>query len=640
MVALRDRFVHNVPEENTHTPTSESFQFYPDSGDFQGRSRPYDTYDYNDSHDFRPTVPDKPLDSVSRAQRHKDGSETHEMQYFPPQSDPFADRNYDPFDPGRSTYPDPANTYIDRGTPNPLLLLAPGDTLYPAENVFASESGLADDSEQFKDSSAERRFQSQERNRRKLAALLPRFHWTRLPYFTMLVTLIQVVVFIVELARMASLTGLPFQTKPYFNPMLGPSTYLLINMGARYVPCIHPVESLTSDSSFSWPCPNSTSIDTNVCGLSELCGISGVPLRDGLWWPNQHFRVFTPMFLHAGFLHIFFNLLLQVSMGASLERSIGWLKYSIIYLASGVAGFLLGANFTPVGIASTGASGALFGILATNFLVFVYCGKRNTNIYGTRHYKTFLFILLLEVIVSLVLGLLPGLDNFSHLGGFCMGLVLSVVLLKDPSFVYIDGIYTYDRHATPWALFLQNWNPMNAWADKVASRVYWWVAVRVLCLVLAILYFVLLFKNLYSKGMLDGSFHCEWCKYFNCIPVNGWCEIGDVSILTTTSSTAPSPTLTTQVAESALPGSIVNPNQKRSFPIRDYTLEINNNEVQQTPNPHAGHILKGFGSPSSHTAAIGAPAEIEQLSLGIVAIMAFLSYCTWRHSRKRAAAIP
>ena len=71
----------------------------------------------------------------------------------------------------------------------------------------------------------------------------------------MVISLIQIIVFIVELAKMAHLTGSAFQTKPYFNPMLGPLTFLLINMGARYVPCMHQIKDITDDTSILFPVP-------------------------------------------------------------------------------------------------------------------------------------------------------------------------------------------------------------------------------------------------------------------------------------------------------------------------------------------------------------------------------------------------
>lgn len=442
---------------------------------------------------------------------------------------------------GSSKKPQVRYEEVELTEPHPRIT-APDRTLppVPQENPFESNvlpSSIPDTDYDYPDNlddgfemkAAEaRKLRKMNRNRLKQLRRKPRFHWSRLPYFTMFVTLVQVIVFIVELAKMSHLTGLAFQTKPYFNPMLGPSTYLLINMGARYIPCMHPVERVTNDMTLNFPCPNSTSIETNVCSLLEICGLSGIKIVNDIYAPNQWYRVFTPMFLHAGFLHIIFNLLLQLTMGASLERHIGILKYAIIYIASGIAGFLLGANFTPINIALTGASGALFGIIATNIVQFIYCGRKNANMYETKHYWLFIVIMVIELAISFVLGLLPGMDNFSHLGGFAMGLALSIVLLKDPSWVYVDGIILYDADVSTWQQFKNNWNPRYKLEDKNLKKWMAWCVVRVIFLVLAILYFAMLSKTFFTDDQDQTTLGCTWCKYFNCLPVNGWCDVGDV----------------------------------------------------------------------------------------------------------------
>lgn len=461
--------------------------------------------------------------------RHRDGNRNRDLPDLPHNHDPFIDN--------------------DRYDSVPLPELPP----LPSANPFYSNNSNSNNSNNNPRESltdVEKRMRRNEKNRLYTLRSKPRFHYTKLPYFTILVTLIQVIVFIVELAKMSILTGSAFQTSPYFNPMLGPSTYLLIYMGARYVPCMHQITGITDDTTISFPCANSTTVDTFVCSLNDLCGLSGIPTFDDgtKFAPNQWYRIFIPIFLHAGFLHIFFNLLLQLTMGASIERNIGILKYALIYIMSGIAGFLLGANFTPQGIASTGASGALFGVVATNIILFIYTGRKNTNMYGTKHYKLFIFFMFCEIVISFVLGLLPGLDNFSHLGGFAMGILSAILLLKDPFWIYNDGIITYRRDPTTWQQFVNNWNPLFAYEDKIPLRFLIWVGVRVVALVLIIIYFVLLAKNFFNNDY-DLSENCKWCKYFNCIPVKGWCDIGQVTVSTTT------PTATGATGETGASGS-------------------------------------------------------------------------------------
>lgn len=637
-MAFRDKFVDNV--DSQATPTSGRFPFLRDEELHFSNEVPlhrpvappllvFPALPYSPLEDLNPywrrkQQPELPGKGpyAYRYQQSEANLEQHELE--PMTSDPFRDAHE------RSAHPLDHRTdgieAEDRGYFGSEEDRGYGRAEYGREDAERGpfEAGyvvdLAYDGSSDKAMTAQQRLEYNEHNRRKLQLRFPRFHWTKLPWFSMVVTAAQLVVFIVELARMGILTGSPFQTQPYFNPMLGPSTYLLINMGARYVPCMHILTGITSDTLILFPCANSTTTDTNVCSLNELCGISGVPVVDGEFVPDQWYRLILPIFLHAGFLHILFNLLLQVSMGFSVERHIGWIKYGTIYMASGIAGFLLGANFSPDGIASTGASGSLFGVIACNLLLFVFCGKKNTNLYATKHYKLFIAIMVAEVVVSFVLGLLPGLDNFSHIGGFCMGLLLSLLFLQDPAFVYVDGIYTYEKDTSTTQLFVNNWNPLNKWDDKIPWKVAAWAGVRVAALVLAILYFVLLTKNLYSKKQQTES-TCSWCKYINCIPVHNWCEMGEVTVSDTTDSSSSDTATATDTAsatsaevlstaQATYASSIENTNQRRDFLFGTFAQP----QVAIGPSSHGG------------TASHGG-------TIAFVLVMALLTYLYVRRSR-------
>ncbi|KAI9741613.1 MAG: hypothetical protein M1835_003092, partial [Candelina submexicana] len=261
----------------------------------------------------------------------------------------------------------------------------------------------------------------------------------KIPWVVYGLTIIHLSVFIAEIIKNSVLTGSPIQIHPQFNPMIGPSYYVLINMGARYVPCMRSTEGVQDSSiPIGWPCPNSTSSDINSpmnkCQLGDLCGFQSNfpnPVANGKLsdnpQPNQWYRFIIPMFLHAGIIHIAFNLLLQLTLGADMERQIGPLRFALVYFSAGIFGFVLGGNFAASGISSTGASGCLFGILALELLRLLYTWKERP-----KPWRDLAFIVL-DIVISFALGLLPGLDNFSHIGGFLMGLVLGICLLHSPN---------------------------------------------------------------------------------------------------------------------------------------------------------------------------------------------------------------
>ncbi|KAK3685709.1 hypothetical protein B0T22DRAFT_500500 [Podospora appendiculata] len=360
----------------------------------------------------------------------------------------------------------------------------------------------------------------------------------RIPFVVYIFTLAQVAVFIAELVKNGMATGSPIMIKPSFNPMIGPSPYILINMGARYVPCMHNTKGVQDHvGTIAWPCPNTTSLDagTESCTLSQLCGFGGVPepfynntnsvlAMQQSPEPNQWFRFIVPMFLHAGIIHIGFNMLLQLTIGREMEQAIGSIRFFLVYVSSGIFGFVLGGNFAATGIASTGASGSLFGVIALTLLDLLYSWKDRRS-----PVKDLMFIAL-DVIISFVLGLLPGLDNFSHIGGFLMGLALGICVLHSPNALrrrigedvpYAQVNNGYLTQGAPPS-FIKN--PIGFFKGRKPLWWAWWL-VRAGALVLVTVVFILLLRNFYT-------FHqaCDWCKYLSCINVNGWCDIGNLQI--------------------------------------------------------------------------------------------------------------
>ncbi|PHH64961.1 hypothetical protein CDD81_3598 [Ophiocordyceps australis] len=351
----------------------------------------------------------------------------------------------------------------------------------------------------------------------------------RIPFITYLFTLVQVAVFIGEVVRNGILTGSPIMIKPQFNPMIGPSTQVMINMGARYVPCMHNVKEIQgSNVPVLFLCPNATSND-EFCPLSELCGFGGVP--DPVFnnaeqkpAPDQWYRFIIPIFMHAGLIHIGFNLLLQMTIGKEMEMAIGPIRFFLVYMSAGIFGFVMGGNFAAPGIASTGASGSLFGIIALTLLDLLYSWK------DRRSPVKDLVYLIIDMVISFVLGLLPGLDNFSHIGGFLMGLCLGISILHSP-----NSLRRRLGNETPYSAVGPDQGAMTSFFKSPLGffrgrKPLWWAwwLVRVAALVCVITVFIVLVNNFYNV-----TYTCTWCKYLSCLPVSNWCEIGTIQQQTT-----------------------------------------------------------------------------------------------------------
>lgn len=78
--------------------------------------------------------------------------------------------------------------------------------------------------------------------------------------------------------------------------------------------------------------------------------------------------LFTSLFVHAGLLHLLFNLIALLAFGALLEETVGSFRYLLMYFLSGIGANLIHAAFVP-GVPVVGASGAIFGVLGALVLL-------------------------------------------------------------------------------------------------------------------------------------------------------------------------------------------------------------------------------------------------------------------------------
>ena len=133
--------------------------------------------------------------------------------------------------------------------------------------------------------------------------------------------------------------------------------------------------------------------------------------------PVELYRLITSMFLHAGIMHLAFNLYALYVLGPQIESYFGKIKYLIIYIVSGIIGGLVSMVFQGDSVVSVGASGAIFGLIGA-FLVFGY------------HYRVFLGRVIRSqiiplLLINLLLGLLiSGINISAHIGGLIGGVLI------------------------------------------------------------------------------------------------------------------------------------------------------------------------------------------------------------------------
>lgn len=142
--------------------------------------------------------------------------------------------------------------------------------------------------------------------------------------------------------------------------------------------------------------------------------------------------LFASMFLHAGFLHLFGNMLFLWIYGDNVEHRLGSVRYLLAYLGTGAAATLFHAVSTPGSqIPMVGASGAISGVLGFYFVFFARNRVRLLWLLPPFVWHVF------EVPARLILGMYLIVDNLlpylfarsdvgvahgAHIGGFLAGL--------------------------------------------------------------------------------------------------------------------------------------------------------------------------------------------------------------------------
>ncbi|KAG5179534.1 hypothetical protein JKP88DRAFT_270350 [Tribonema minus] len=137
---------------------------------------------------------------------------------------------------------------------------------------------------------------------------------------------------------------------------------------------------------------------------------------------GEAYRLLSAVFLHAGIIHFIFNMLALFSIGAVLERVFGGFKVLVIFIVSGVFSTAVSAIFLPYQV-MVGASGAILGLLGG-----VWADLLQNWSLKQRPWVS-IIVLFTITAVNLLLGLMPYLDNFAHMGGLVMGFFCSLPLL-------------------------------------------------------------------------------------------------------------------------------------------------------------------------------------------------------------------
>ncbi len=160
--------------------------------------------------------------------------------------------------------------------------------------------------------------------------------------------------------------------------------------------------------------------------IPELIFVLGVQPAGFL---SRPWTILTSMFVHAGFWHIFANMLTLYFFGNYLSRLVGNSKFLIVYFGGGILGSILFILLAPSFSVAVGASGAIFALAGALVMM---------------RPKSPVFIFPIPVPIPLWVAVIGGFVLFSifgilyilpiawqaHLGGLVLGLIAGYLFRK------------------------------------------------------------------------------------------------------------------------------------------------------------------------------------------------------------------
>jgi len=129
-------------------------------------------------------------------------------------------------------------------------------------------------------------------------------------------------------------------------------------------------------------------------------------LRLGRYW-----TLLSAIYLHGGILHILFNVMWIRSLAPEVQNGFGPARFFVIWTFSGAFGFFLSDLLPSPG--SVGASGSIFGLMAA---LIVYGRAIGASLLTRQIWQW-------AILLGIMGFVLPGVDNFAHVGGFAGGWV-------------------------------------------------------------------------------------------------------------------------------------------------------------------------------------------------------------------------
>ncbi|HBC85493.1 MAG TPA: hypothetical protein DCZ94_00925 [Lentisphaeria bacterium] len=176
---------------------------------------------------------------------------------------------------------------------------------------------------------------------------------------------------------------------------------------------------------------------------------------------GEIYRLFTYMFLHGGFFHIFFNMWGLYLFGSLVEQRIGAARFFNLYFISGLCGAGLWMLFNwNNDIPCVGASGAILGITLAAAMFYPDMMIMLLIPPIPMKMKTFAVVFSVVSILLLITGDNSGIAHLVHLGGFIGGYLYIKLIYKNEvwdifsifKFKKKRSLYSMDKPPAGWSV--------------------------------------------------------------------------------------------------------------------------------------------------------------------------------------------
>ncbi|NKE07903.1 rhomboid family intramembrane serine protease [Mesobacillus selenatarsenatis] len=138
---------------------------------------------------------------------------------------------------------------------------------------------------------------------------------------------------------------------------------------------------------------------------------------------GEYWRLFTPIFMHAGFAHMLFNSFSLVLFGPALEQMLGKTKFILIYLVTGIAANVATLILEPLTYTHVGSSGAIFGLFGFYISIIMF----RKAMLSRENSQTIMTIAIIAVIMTFVQS---NINITAHIFGMLAGFLIGAAIYR------------------------------------------------------------------------------------------------------------------------------------------------------------------------------------------------------------------